>query len=119
MMKQSRPATDNNKTIPSDARNSIPWVVGTRHDPRYVESDDPSARLRAWAHGWTDMGGWAGPPSTDGEFLAAIMDELAYAGVVGDYCNSDGEDLSTSEADIEIEEVEAEEEEEEEEEDQT
>ena len=77
-----------------------------RHDPRYVDSDDPGAELRAWAHGRLDMGGWAGPPSTEAEFLAAIMDELAYAGVVGDYVDSDGDDLSTAESDIRIERVE-------------
>lgn len=44
-----------------------------RLDPRYVQSDDPQARLRAWAYGTMDMGGWT--DSDRDAFLAAILDE--------------------------------------------
>lgn len=49
--------------------------MATRHDPRYVASDDPRAVLRAWGGDdlIMDMGGW-----TDHDriaFEAAIQDE--------------------------------------------
>lgn len=60
-----------------------------RNDPRYVDSTDTRAVLRAWVNG-ADMGAWA--DDDEDAFRAAVIDEARQERAFSPDCDPDGED---------------------------